>query len=166
MTQSMTWGRHPDYANGTWIKLYKGKSQPKEAERKAQGFELRFMPLWFHPEGGTSRILTDEDKKAAFICATNNMQGATSRWQQRAESGLNDEQLHDALRYELGIAGGSSCADSISVSYAGAGLKIWASWQSVNDCIDAPIFEGKQTIAMARLVYGITDASDTQMALF
>lgn len=168
MTHYVTWGRHPDYASGQWIKLFGGSNASDTAARKAQGFELRVMPVYFHPEKSVTRMLTEEDRKTAFLRALTSTQGAKERWQERAETGLNDQDLHDALRYELGIAGGSGCRDSISISiaYEGAGLKIWASWQSVNACIDTPIFEGTHAVAMARLVFGIADLDDKQMSLF
>jgi hypothetical protein len=167
MAQYMTWGRHPDYADGQWIKLFRGKNASDIAHRKAQGFELRIMPEWMHPEKKTAcPALTDEDRKEAFLRAVTHTQGAKSRWQERTETGLTDTDLEKALRYELGIAGGSGCSVSVKVEYEGAGLKIWASWQGVNPCIDAPIFEGRQAMAMARQVFGIADPDDKQMSLF
>ncbi len=166
MTKQMTWGRHPDYAGGQWIKLFKGRDIHRMTERRAQGFELRVMPEWFYPEETISRILSGEDRETAFIRAVTNMSGAKQRWKERAETGLSEEQLSEALHYELGIAGGNSCHNSINIAYKGAGLKIWASLQSVNPCIDAPIFEGKQTIAMAREIFEIVDPADRQMNLF
>jgi len=166
MTKQMTWGRHPDYAGGQWIKLFKGTDIHRMTERRAQGFELRVMPEWFHPEETISRILSEEDRKTAFIRTVTNMSGAKQRWKERAETGLSDGQLSEALSYELGIAGGSSSHNSINIAYKRAGLKIWASWQNVNSCIDAPIFEGQQTIAMARKIFDIADPADRQMSLF
>lgn len=166
MTHYITWGRHPDYAGGQWIKLFRGKNASDTSHRKAQGFELRVIPTHFYPEKQSTRILTEEDKKSAFMRAVTSTQGAKQRWKERLETGLNDQDLHDALRYELGIAGGSGCRNSIDVAYEGAGLKIWASWQSANPCIDAPIYEGKHTMAMARLVFEIADPENKQLALF
>ena len=166
MTQKITWGKHPDYANGKWIKLFNGTNAEHTKERRAQGFELRVMPKWLHPEKSESKVLSESDRETAFIQAVTNTQGANERWERYKKTGLTDEQLSAALRYELGIAGGSSCSDSISIAYEGSGLKIWASWQSVNHCIDLPIFEGKRTIAMARKVFCIDNPDDQQMALF
>ncbi len=165
-TKTITWGRHRDYAGGKWIKLFGGSNASDIAYRKAQGFELRVMPVFMHPEKTVTRILTEEDKKQAFIRAVTNTTGAKDRWQERVETGLNDQDLHDALRRELGIAGGGGCRDSVKVEYEGSGLKIWASWQGVMPCIDAPIFEGRHTIAIARLVFGIPNPDDQQMSLF
>ncbi len=166
MIHYMTWGRHPDYAGGQWIKLFRGSNVSDTTHRKAQGFELRVMPVLFHPEKTVSRILSEDNKKEVFIRAVTSMAGAKKRWKERAETGLDEQSLYDALRYELGTACGSGCSDRINIAYQGAGLKIWASWQSVNHCIDTPIFEGKHTMAMARLVYSICDPDDRQQKLF
>lgn len=113
-----------------------------------------------------TRSLTQEEKLWAFRRATCSMQGAKERWAQRAARGLTDEQLAEALRYEIGIYGGFSGPDSLSVSYQGAGLKIWASWETHNTVTDAPAFKGAASIAMARQVYGIRNPQDKQFALF
>lgn len=62
--------------------------------------------------------------------------------------------------------GGSGCRDSIKVEYQGAGLKIWASWESFNHCSTNPIFEDAQTMAYARKVFGIPNPDEKQMSLF
>ena len=80
--------------------------------------------------------------------------------------GMTDDELADALAFELGIMGGSSGAGEVTVCYQGAGLKIWISWEVENLHTTKPVFEGKATIAMARLVYGIPDPSDAQLSLF
>ena len=94
------------------------------------------------------------------------MQGASDRWAQRAARGLSDEQVAEALRFELGIYGGFSGPNSLSVTYQGAGLKIWASWETHNTVTDAPVFKAAVTIATARQVYGIRNPEDKQLALF
>ncbi len=53
----------------------------------------------------------------------------------------------------------------LSLTYQGAGLKIWISWEFQNHVAVKPTFEGKATIAMARLVYGVKNPADRQMAL-
>src|SRR5689334_22898853 len=72
-----------------------------------------------------TRNLTAEDKRSAFVRATCSMSGAADRWKSRAATGLTDEQLHDALKFELGIFGGSTshgnCPD---LMFQGNGLKI------------------------------------------
>jgi len=110
--------------------------------------------------------LTRDEKLWAFRKATNSMANSAARWAERARTGLTDEELAQALAYELGIYGGSGARDQIDIAFQGAGLKIWASWESINLVQDTPIFAGKATIAMAREVYGIPDPSDRQITLF
>jgi hypothetical protein len=94
------------------------------------------------------------------------MCGAADRWKQRAGTGMTDEQLAEALKYELGIFGGSSsrgnCPD---LMFQGSGLKIWANWEIVNHVTTSPTLQGASTIAMAREVYGIRHPDDRQLAL-
>ncbi len=111
--------------------------------------------------------LTRTDKRNAFIAATNTTENAAVRWKKRSETGLSDDDLIEALRYELGIFGGSSKTDSRpSITYQRAGLKIWAGWHTVNHCQEKPIFEGTATTKMAREVFGISDPDDDQQLLF
>lgn len=112
------------------------------------------------------RKLAREEKIEAFKRATGGFSDHSKRWSKYAKKGLTDEQLTDALKYEIGIFGGSGGPDMISITYQGAGLKIWASWETHNHVQDVPLFQGKQTLEMARHVYGICDPSDMQMALF
>ncbi len=49
MTHYMIWGRHPQYADGQWIKLHKGKNKQKEVERIRQGFECCVLPYGVNP---------------------------------------------------------------------------------------------------------------------
>lgn len=56
MTDLFLWGKHPQYANGQWIKLERNASQNEIDSRKAQGFELAELELGQHPE-----TLKDED---------------------------------------------------------------------------------------------------------
>ncbi len=58
--------------------------------------------------------------QSVFLRAVTSMQGATERWQQRAETGLSDDALCEALRYELGIYDGSCGGDRISIAYIAA----------------------------------------------
>ncbi len=112
------------------------------------------------------RQLSQSDIVEALRRATNSYQGAEERWQERARQGLTDEQLEEALAYELGTAGGSSGRDILSVEYSRSGLKIWASWESTNSYSDRPVLEGKRTKMLAREVYGIADPTEMQMAMF
>jgi hypothetical protein len=111
------------------------------------------------------RPLSEEDRIAGFRRATGGFGGSAQRWKGRAEKGMTDQGLAEALRYELGIEGGSG-GDGISIWYKGAGLKIWISQGGISPRHDRPTFEGKSTIAMARLVYGIKDPADIQLTMF
>ncbi len=110
--------------------------------------------------------LSAHDRLYAFKRATGGIERAAKRWAERAATGLTDEQLAEALAYEIGIFGGSCGPGELHPTYQRAGLKIWASWESMNHVTDRPIFEGRATIAMAREVYGIRDPSDMQLSLF
>ncbi|MGH6837490.1 MAG: hypothetical protein ACREDT_01550 [Methylocella sp.] len=112
------------------------------------------------------RQLTEADRIAGFKRATGGFAGAGQRWKERAARGMTDAELAEALAWELGIMGGSAGPGSLSLHHQGAGLKIWISWDIRNTHQCKPAFEGKSTIAMARLVYGIKDPADTQLALF
>lgn len=110
--------------------------------------------------------LTKQDRYDAFMRAVHSTSGAKTRWEQRRKSGLNDADLTDALRYELGIFGGCCGGDMLNIAYQGSGLKIWAGWENVNHCTDEPILQGNQTIAFARQVFGIKDPDEVQLSLF
>ncbi|WP_412033195.1 hypothetical protein ACLIR7_08900 [Nitratireductor aquimarinus] len=112
-----------------------------------------------------TRPLTEVDKRAGFMRATGGYARAKERWAERAARGMSDAELAEALAFELGIFGGSSGPNSLSLIYQGAGLKIWISWEIQNHVIAKPAFEGKATIAMARHVYGIKDPADRQLTL-
>ena len=112
------------------------------------------------------RELTEHDKRAAFVQATTGFANAAERWKQRAATGLTDEQLIEALRFEIGIFGGASGPERMTTAHQGAGLKIWASWNGwINTSTEKPIFAGAATIRMAREVYGIENPQDGQMRL-
>lgn len=111
--------------------------------------------------------LTREDKQNAFVSATTSYTEAHKRWAERATSGMTDDALIEALKYELGIAGGSSGhRDCPCIHYQGAGLKVWARWESFIPQQTEPIYKGKATVQMAREIYGIKEPSDMQLALF
>ncbi len=112
-----------------------------------------------------TRLLTEDDKRKGFLRATGSFSGAKVRWAERADRGLSDADLAKALAYEMGIFGGSCGPDDLWLTFQGAGLKVWISWESQNHYTARPCFEGKTTIAMARLVYGIKDPADRQLAL-
>jgi hypothetical protein len=103
---------------------------------------------------------------AGFRAATCGMAGAAARWRERAAKGMSDDELAKALASEIGIFGGRSSPDGISLTYQGAGLKIWNSWEIENTHEQPPTFQGRATMAMAREVYRIKDPADSQLALF
>ena len=110
-----------------------------------------------------SAPLSRAEKRDAFKIATS----ALMRWYgDQLADGATDAELEQMLERVLGIAGGSGGPDRLSVSFRGAGLRIWAGWSFPNEVTDKPIFAGKQTIAMAREVYGIVDPSVSQFSLF
>lgn len=108
--------------------------------------------------------LTEADKRAGFLRATASMSGAKERWAERAARGLTDAELAVALAHELGIFGGSCGPGLLGLTYQGAGLKIWVSLEIHNHVTMKPTFEGKATLAMARLVYGVKDPADRQLS--
>ena len=112
------------------------------------------------------RKLTQEDKRQALTRALTSVEGAAQRWEDRVIRGLSDTELAKAIRYELGIAGGSGGAGRLSIHYEGAGLKIWASWQGFNYCTERPIYQGDATIKAARELFGIIDPNSDQLELF
>ena len=109
------------------------------------------------------RTLTPDDKEQAFIKATRRF---PDRYAEQIAKGMDDTELATALGNYLGISGGSGARGEIDIAYQGAGLKIWASWNTPNSVMDKPIFEGRSTIAMARKVYGIANPDNDQLALF
>lgn len=114
----------------------------------------------------TMKIFTEEDKKRALEIALTNTQGAKLRWEQRAKTGLNDKDMAKAVRYEIGIAGGSGGRGDMKTHYEGAGLKVWGSWQVFRPCMEEPLFQGDATIKAARLLFGVKDPNDRQLSLF
>lgn len=113
-----------------------------------------------------ARPLTEADKRQGFVRATGGFSRSAERWAERAAQGMSDSELAEALAQELGIFGGSCGPGELSLTYQGAGLKIWISWEIQNHVTTRPTFAGKETIAMARLVYGLHDPTDRQLALF
>ena len=112
-----------------------------------------------------TRSLTEADKRKGFMRATGGFSGAKARWAERAARGMSDAELADALAREIGIFGGPCGPDEFWLTYQGTGLKIWISWDVCYHVTTKPTFEGKSTIAMARLAYGIKDPADKQLAL-
>ncbi|WP_334147239.1 hypothetical protein [Hyphomicrobium sp.] len=112
-----------------------------------------------------TRALTEADKRKGFMRATGGFSRSRERWAERAARGMSDTALAEALAREIGIFGGSCGPGELWLTYQGAGLKIWISWEVCNHVTTRPTFEGSVTITMARLVYGINDPADTQLTL-
>ncbi len=110
--------------------------------------------------------LSHQDRHDAFMRAVHSTSDAKARWEQHAKTGLSDAKLQEALRNELGIFGGSTGPDMLGITYQGSGLKIWASWDGVNHCLDEPVLQGSQTIDYARQVFGIPNPDVAQLSLF
>ena len=116
---------------------------------------------------GAKRAISASDTKEAFIRAVHSYSGSKERWQQRKETGLNDEELYEALRYALGTEGGSSGSDMISIHYSSSNLRIWASWECCYPIEKKDLIcEGKKTVAMARELLGISDPNLDQLSMF
>ena len=127
------------------------------------------VPVWSLKRKGLKDMknqFSQDEKRGVFLRAVCSYAGAKNRWEARSKSPLNDDELEQALKHEIGIAGGSGCRDSISIAYQGSGLKIWASRTTPNHFSDEPIFQGTQTMKMARLVFNIVDPSNLQADLF
>jgi hypothetical protein len=108
--------------------------------------------------------LRPEEIEFAFRRATAGFAGGKERWAKRAAKGLSDEELVEALKYELGIFGGQGGPGMLGISYQGSGLRIWAD-RGIGSLRRRPILAGAATVAMARTVYGIKDPNDKQMSL-
>ena len=109
------------------------------------------------------KYLSAEDHIEIFRIATRSL---VRFYSAKFSNGMSDQELEVALKSSLGIFGGSCGPDRLSVSYQGAGLKIWGSWHIINYVEEAPIFSGRETIAMAREIYKIPNPNNKQMNLF
>lgn len=112
-----------------------------------------------------TRALTEADKRKGFMRATGGFARSRERWAEHAARGLSDTALAEALAREIGIFGGSCGPGELWLTYQGAGLKLWISWDVSNHVTTKPTFEGRSTIAMARLVHCINDPADKQLTL-
>jgi hypothetical protein len=112
---------------------------------------------------GGRRPLTTADRLEIFRIATASLVHGHG---EQLKSGMTDAELEAALAHVLGIFGGSAGPGKPSVSFAGAGLRIWGSWDGVNHVVEKPLFAGRQTIAMAREVYAIPNPDEKQLKLF
>lgn len=106
--------------------------------------------------------LCQEDRIEVFRMATRSL----VHWhKEKFKGGMTDEELEVALKQSLGIFGGSSGPDRLGVSHQGSGLKIWGGRHIVNHVQEVPLYQGKDTIAMARDLYDIADPEEKQMRL-
>lgn len=101
--------------------------------------------------------LTNADRLEIFRIATGSLVHCHG---EKLKSGMTDAELEAALANTLGIFGGSAGPGKPSVSFAGAGLRIWGGWDGVNHVVEKPLFAGRQTIAMARQTYAIPDPDE------
>jgi hypothetical protein len=114
-------------------------------------------------DGDNNRPLTEADKIAAFKACT---RALPRDYAEQITQGMTNDELAAALERAIGIMGGASeRTDCPGVAYAGAGLRIWASWHWP-DMRHPPLFSGEVTIRMARELYRITDPSDRQLVMF
>ena len=106
--------------------------------------------------------LSQADRELIFRQATS---GLVHHYGDQFAGGMSDGELWKALQETLGIFGGSGGPDRPSVTYRGAGLKIWGAWEVINHVTTAPLFSGRATVDMAREVYGIGDPTQDQLSL-
>ena len=101
--------------------------------------------------------------EAIFRLATKSF---VTQYGDRIVAGMSDGDLWEALQRSLGIFGGSGGPGQLSVTYQGAGLKIWGGRSSVNHVTTKPLFSHKATLEMARAVYRIGNPDKDQLDLF
>ncbi len=106
--------------------------------------------------------LTQTERAEVFRLATRSL---VNWYADEMAAGMNDAELKSALERALGIFGGSGARGRLSITYTGAGLRIWGGWHTVNHCVETPLFFGNGTIAMAREVYEICNPDDDQLSL-
>jgi hypothetical protein len=80
---------------------------------------------------------------------------------------MTNAELAEALKQELGIAGGASGhPDCPAVWCVGTGLKIWVAW-GITTGQGTPALKGAATVRLARRMYGIPyPEKGIQMLLF
>jgi hypothetical protein len=106
--------------------------------------------------------LTAEERLRIFKRATHTF----SCWyKDKIKNPLTDEELEALLKSGLRISGGTFPGD-MSFWANGAGLRIWGSRGICMSEKGKPLFQGKQTIAMAREIYGIANPDVAQGSLF
>ena len=107
--------------------------------------------------------LSPHEREEIFRIAT---RGFVRRHSTQCTQGMSDDELWCALQEYLGIFGGCDGPDQPSVTYQGAGLKIWGGRRVVNHVTQKPLYKGMATVKMAREIYGIADPDNDQLDLF
>ena len=100
------------------------------------------------------RELTDGDKLYIFKRSTAGMEGGISRWEERAQAPMTDDEVRKALEFEIGHGGGAG-PDTPGYAYNSSGLRIWGHWDYPNVVKDKPLWAGAATIPKAREGFGI-----------
>ncbi|SDG14221.1 hypothetical protein [Thalassobaculum litoreum] len=110
--------------------------------------------------------LSHEDRTYALSRATAGLPRVMTRRGVSLADGLTDARLAEALSSAMGEHGGCGGPDEPSLAWCGAGLRIWASWESVNTVQDTPVFQGVATVRAAREHWRIPDPDEAQLCLF
>jgi hypothetical protein len=90
-------------------------------------------------DAAPSPPLTQAERIEIFKLAT---RGLLHRYEEQFKAGMSDAELRLALAETLGIFGGSGGPNSPSVSFTGAGLRIWGGRHTVNHHAQKPLFGG------------------------
>lgn len=110
--------------------------------------------------------LTREDREYAPATATAGLPRLLKRRGISPDDGLTDSRLAEALSCAMGEFGARGGPDEPSITWCGAGLRIWAGWETANHVQDTPLYQGAATVAAARHYWDITDPDEAQLSLF
>jgi len=97
--------------------------------------------------------LTDHNRKCLRM-ALMSFADAGRRWDDRAAKGLTDDELSDAVEYELGSYGGY-CGDDIQVAYKGSPSAVYIGAISPHPGPGVTEVKGKDLLDAARAEFGI-----------
>lgn len=103
--------------------------------------------------------LTQDDKNILFLRATQRYEGSAQRWKERADKGLSDQELKDALSFEMGQGGMHTT--SINLDYNSSGFVVRGyikkdGQRDIKRIRDYPLVcSGNQTVKYARELYQI-----------
>jgi len=103
--------------------------------------------------------LSQDDKNILFLHATQRYGGSAQRWKERAEKGLTDEELKEALSYEMGQGG--MMTSKIELDYNSSGFVIRGyvkkeGKRDIEKIRDYPLVcSGNQSVKYARELYQI-----------